>query len=403
MKKHNEQKSDAIAEIITIYRRMKRGKNNQSTYRMLFNIDEDRPSEFQSIERPSGAMLDFCKHRELKSSKYLYFSLDSGLRQWNKSLQENETLLGKEYYWINVFNPSEEDLSTLGSKFSVHDVTLMDIREKNTAEKMELFKNYTFVSLKLFSNRRVDTEDIDFNILIFKNIIITTHDKPWLGIGDIVNFLSLIVQNTKLYPSWVFYSVVIEFLQDTKYILEGIRPEGVAQKAMSKSVSWEIDETLHENFEMVYRLHGFKQFIKPKIDILRNFIRSSRDVPKRLVRLFEECYYDFRMQERLAKEHNVILERSQDLFLALVDMEQSKEANRTNMVMKRVTQATFIFLPLQAVAGLWGMNVRVPWRDSESVWCFWVLAAIGPLFNLLYWAYYTAKSRRRGMSDAGPK
>lgn len=51
---------------------------------------------------------------------------------------------------MGIVNPTEEDLALLKTHLHVHDLTLRDIREQNTDEKVEVFKNYTFISLKVY-------------------------------------------------------------------------------------------------------------------------------------------------------------------------------------------------------------------------------------------------------------
>ncbi|KAK6090078.1 hypothetical protein P3W45_000966 [Vairimorpha bombi] len=387
---------DIIYEIITIYRKMKRGKNNQNIYRMQYNIDhEESEHTLQETIEDSGKIIDFCKYRNLDNKKYMFYSEETTLIE-SDDLFSNMDILNNKYYWLNIFNPSEKDLEILGTILGVHDVTLIDIREKNTEEKLEHFKNYIFISLKLLSTCNLGTEDIDFNILIFKNFIITTHDKKWSGIRDILNFLSTISQHTTLYPDWVFYSIIIEFLQDVKYVLENVKPESTAQKACNRNINYEMGDNLKQNFEMVYQLYNFRQFIRPKIIILEKMRKSNVKAPRHILPLFNDCYKDFKRQQKLAMEYNEILERSQDLFLALVDMEQSREANEMNKAMNRFTQIAFVFLPCQTIAGLWGMNVTVPWQDNGgngSVLYFWILCALGPLFSLV--VYYIYKYTRK--------
>ncbi|EEQ82741.1 hypothetical protein NCER_100486 [Vairimorpha ceranae BRL01] len=393
-----------IYEIITIYRKMKRGKNNQNIYRMQFNIDHHGP-DFSEVDiennlqegvvGSNGKIIDFCRYRTLDNMKYIFYSKETTLIE-SDDIFANMDILKNKYYWLNIFNPSEKDLEILGNYLGVHDVTLIDIREKNTEEKLEHFKNYFFISLKLLSTCNLGTEDIDFNILIFKNFIITTHDKQWSGIRDILNFLSTISQHTILYPDWVFYSIIIEFLQDVKYVLENVRPESTAQKACSRSINYEMGDNLKNNFEMVYQLYNFRQFIRPKIIILEKMRKSNKKTPRNVLYLLNDCYKDFKRQQKLAVEYNEILERSQDLFLALVDMEQSREANEMNKAMNRFTKIAFVFLPCQTIAGLWGMNVKVPWQDQTSVFYFWLLCAVGPLCSLIvYYLYKLFKTKRK--------
>lgn len=49
---------------------------------------------------------------------------------------------------MSIVNPTEKDLTFLGTQLNVHDLTLRDIREQNTEEKVEVFKHYTFLSLR---------------------------------------------------------------------------------------------------------------------------------------------------------------------------------------------------------------------------------------------------------------
>lgn len=377
---------DIINEIITIYRKMKRGNYTQNIYRMLYNIERLSNDDMLVDDlKLNGKIIDFCKYRTLKNLKYIFYSKNTNLIE-SEILDIN--LLKQKFYWLNIFNPTEQDLEILGNHLGVHDVTLIDIREKNTDEKLEYFKNYIFLSMKLLSTCDLGTEDIDFNILIFKNFIITTHDKRWTGIKDILNFLSTISSHTTLYPDWVFYSIIIEFLQDVKHVLENVKPESTAQKAMSKNMSYEMSDTLKNNFEMVYQLYNFRQFIRPKIIILEKLKKPSSKFQKKITDLLNDSYKDFKRQQKLAVEYNMILERSQDLFLALVDMEQSREANCMNKVMNRFSQIAFVFLPCQTIAGLWGMNVKVPWQDEKSIFWFWFLCMLGPFFSVLLYFMY---------------
>ncbi|EOB11254.1 putative metal ion transporter [Nosema bombycis CQ1] len=177
-KNHN---LDVIYEIITIYRKMKKGKNNQNIYRMLYNVEYDQynsvlDDNVDFCDDTNDGVVDFCHYRNLKGLKYIFYSKETELVE-SDNIFRNQDLLKSKFYWINIFNPSESDLDKLSNQFGVHDVTLIDIREKNTEEKIEFFKNYVFISTKLLNSCELITEDIDFNILIFKNFIITTHDK----------------------------------------------------------------------------------------------------------------------------------------------------------------------------------------------------------------------------------
>ncbi|KAF7684031.1 putative metal ion transporter C17A12.14 [Astathelohania contejeani] len=397
--------SNTIMEIITIYRKMKKGRDNQNIYRMQLNIEEERNGEVEDFESyqqentNTERRYNFYEFRNVHESKYMFFSKESNLRQSNQlfSIPEWEELQHQKYYWLNIFNPSEKDLQVLATTYNIHDISIIDIREGNTEEKVEVFSHYTFISLKLLSEGTLNsTEDIDFNILLFKDFVITTHDKPWAGTTDILNFLSLICNHTTMYPDWVLFSVIIEFLQDIKSITDQLHPEITAIQNISTKV--EISNILIRNFDMVYKVYSLRSFIKPKIQILSTLkTKCARRFRKHVMKYLSYSLNDFKLQDKQAREYNKILERCQDLFLALVNMEQSREGNEMNKAMNRFTQITFISLPCQVIAGLWGMNVQVPWQNESSTFYFYILCLIVLLLSsLLYVLFFTNLMKKFG-------
>ncbi|EJW01246.1 hypothetical protein EDEG_00546 [Edhazardia aedis USNM 41457] len=392
-----ESTANMITEIITIYRKMKKGRDNQNIYRPLLNIRfESLPVEPIDIDSPTfvfeksknTSVYDFSRFRNIKETKYIYYSKETSLLQSNFmfDMENIIELVSKKFYWINIFNPNEKDLNQLANLYDVHDITLIDIREKNTEEKIEIFKHYTFISLRLFGDPNCEeAEDIDFNILMFKDFIITTHDKPWVGINDILNFMSLISNHSTPFPEWVLYSVIIEFLQDLKSIKEDLRPKVERMQDISHANENTIEDLLRTNFALVYRLHNLKNTIKPKLNIINSLkTKCNKRLRKLVSRHLIDSHNDFYEQEQEVKEYQKILERSQDLGLAIVNMVQSREGNAMNKSMKWFTMVTFIFLPCQTVAGLWGMNVRVPGQGTQSLIWFYILCFIGPIISLCY-------------------
>ncbi|KAM0677018.1 CorA metal ion transporter [Binucleata daphniae] len=393
--------ANTIMEIITIYRKMKKGRQNQNIYRMLLNVGSIASiSEVDELVQTTPTLnnmqkndtvYNFNKFRNLKETKYIFYSSETSLIQSDILFRNDnfKELLTKKFFWINIFNPTEKDLDILANVFNVHDITLIDIREGNTEEKIEIFKQYTFISLKLYSAANLkENEDIDFNILLYKDYVITTHDKPWGGINDILNFLFLIGTHTTLYPDWVLFSVIIEFLQDLKYIIDEMRPEINAFRDVSKADEKNIEDILRDNFDVVYRVHMLKNTIKPKVNILSAVkSRCKKRMRKIVSKQLTECLVDFKKQQKEVKESTKILERCQDLCLAIVNMVQSREGNAMNKSMKWFTMITFIFLPCQTVSGLWGMNCNVPGQDADGLKWFWFLTMIGPLLSVCYFVY----------------
>lgn len=115
----------------------------------------------------SATTLDFSKFRDINNQNYTYFSAETGLLQahalhtlqWKYSTSKTSSATTSDFsdlifkskrFCLGIVNPTEDDLALLKTHLHVHDLTLRDIREQNTDEKVEVFKNYTFISLKVY-------------------------------------------------------------------------------------------------------------------------------------------------------------------------------------------------------------------------------------------------------------
>jgi hypothetical protein len=136
----------ALTEVITIYEKLKKGRENR-VYRHSKFIDlsarvdiEFHEAEetvpivpsFLSHEVQSISVLDFNTFNlNFHPTKYLYFSEKSHLLQADflEGLAPNYTeLLQAKNYWLNIFDPNEADFAILFNSFGVHDLTINDIR-----------------------------------------------------------------------------------------------------------------------------------------------------------------------------------------------------------------------------------------------------------------------------------
>lgn len=379
-----------ISEIITIYRRLKKGSNND-IYSAFDACTNSEVQDIAEVKNDAKNFFNFGRFKSLRKQKYIYLDKTNNLIQSNNFFRHATDLLEKKNFWLNIFDPKEVDFLNLVSTFNVHELTIRDLRDGKSREKIEAFKHYTFIVLKLYSDREKDV-DINFNILIFKNFVITTHDKPWSSVMDIANFVYLLNRHTSMSPEWVLFSILVELLQDVGHLLDNLEKEVHENVDLKKNENFKnVDVTTHKqflrkNFDNVYTLYSIQKFIKPKINILKTIkTKYQRKLSPRVSKHVLHSLKDFLRLESDSKELYRILERSQDLLIALVNLDMSREGNEMNKVMKRFSVITFVFLPMQAVSGLWGMNCKVPFdgRDESSIY-FWMLTIFGLLIGLLH-------------------
>lgn len=401
-----ENSRSALAEIITIYRKMKKGKKMPHVYKIRQGANIDETSEVASDavrsmphiktteEEANHMTFNFSSlnHLSTLGSKYLLYSKNSGLIQSQaieNILLSYPDLFKSNFFWLNTFNPTDSDLRALSNMFDIHELTIQDIKEGNTDEKIEVFKHYTFISMKLLVEADPNNDDIDFNILVFKDFVLTFHDKPWISVHDTFNFIELLSKHTPLTPSWVLYSIIIEFLQDIKYLTDGCSKETSAIQAQSKNFQEaEMASLLKRNFNISCQINALYVTARYKVEILTTIKNRCR---KRIVPLVQkylsESIEDLKdLSKRLGENHR-ILERAQDTYLALLNVAQTQEGNEMNKSMSRMSLAALIISPCQLFSGIWGMNVPVPYQDSNSLVPFFTIVIFSLIPLLIY--FYT--------------
>lgn len=366
-----EDVEDLVAEIVCIYKKIRQGRDYRTFKFKTYSLPKDN-SRTVKIENS----FDFNKH-SLEGKKYLFYSDDTGLQQSNDIFKEIQfSPADEKFFWLDIFDPNDQDLKFLSKNFQVHETTIAEIREKNSPEKLDVYRNYAFISLKMLMNKKA-IEDINFNVLIFDNFVITIHNKKWQSIGNIMNFCYVISRVTSLNPCWVFFSIITEFHQDVMFSLDEIE-----KHSTSISSKHHVRE-LHSNFLYLQQVFLLKQYLRPKIKLLRKFFKTDFcfGISKKMLK---GCGKDFEDIYSVLGEVKRTLERNQDMILGLRDIELAEQSNQMNLIMNRISQITFFFLPIQCVAGVWGMNVKLPFQDRDSPWVFWILVLSGPLLCFLF-------------------
>lgn len=80
-------------------------------------------------------------------------------------------------WWMNVLNPTEEELNVFKGAFGIHRLTIEDIITQEAREKVELFKQYYFVCFRSFYQMDKNSENymdpVNVYMVVFRQGILT--------------------------------------------------------------------------------------------------------------------------------------------------------------------------------------------------------------------------------------
>lgn len=348
----------------------------------------------------------------LADQKYTFYSQNTDVLQEEKlSLlleKTSQNRINDECFWLDVTGPSLEDLNEVAKHFLIHPLTIEDISLRDNREKCEIFDKYYFLCFRTCDqpissdfSRSTRTSSNDFHpstmfLLIFPNYIISFHHEPSQHVKRILKRLySLIADGggggdddklkgtIKLSPDWVMYS----FLDDT---IDEFVPFLLSLEEEVDSIDENILFLEHcEQSDMLRRIgHSRKRvtsllrLLRPKIEILKSLTKRCYDLlqPGTIVYLRDVNDHVLSSLQLLEKQSET-LNRSHSNYIAQLSLELSEASNRMNIVMKKLTVAAAIMLPVSVISGLWGMNVPVPF-GVESNGKYTPIGSLGPFVTI---------------------
>ena len=79
----------------------------------------------------------------------------------------------------------------------------------------------------------------------------------------------------------------------------------------------------------------------------------------------------FLLLESLTDRPSRLLSRAHTNYLAQINILMNERQEQTADVLGKLTVLGTIVLPLNIICGMWGMNVKVPGQDIDSLTWFW--------------------------------
>ncbi|MEI7941923.1 MAG: magnesium/cobalt transporter CorA [Candidatus Riflemargulisbacteria bacterium] len=256
--------------------------------------------------------------------------------------------------WININGLHDtEVINKLNTIFPVHPLVLEDVLHVNQRPKMEDFKEYLFVVLKMFQydveKEVIKSEQVSF--ILYPNTLITFQEEA----GNFFDGVREHLRRDKgkiraLNADYLMYAL-IDAIVDNYYL--------ILEQLAEKIELLETEVFANPNKITLKRIH----YLKQEIIMLRKSVWPLRDVTSLLYKDETDLVCsDTRFFFRDLYDHTIevmdIVETYRDLTSALMEMYLSSISNKMNEIMKVLTMISTIFIPLSFFAGVYGMNFK---------------------------------------------
>ena len=289
----------------------------------------------------------------------------------NCAVKENATLdeciaTENNVTWIHVEGLHDvEMIKALAEKFQIHPLTVEDILNVGQRPKVDDYDNYSFITLKSLDwiDKKASLSVSQLAIFFNKNCVITFQDTHSNSI-DVIRerFKSgAALQTRKNGSDYLVYRLIDSVIDNYFVALESIgeKIESIEDQIM--------DAPTRKNSRIIYRLKRqmllLRKVIWPLREVLSHLLYGENAVISKSTRVYMRDAYD-----HISQAIDTV-ETFRDILASLLDMYLSGLTMKTNDIIKTLTIITTIFIPITAIASIYGMNVNgVPLM--KSTWGF---------------------------------
>jgi magnesium transporter len=117
----------------------------------------------------------------------------------------------KGTWWLDVLNPSVEEMKMLSKAFNIHPLTNEDIRTQETREKVELFPTYYFVCFRSFENDPNSAEYLEaanMYIVVFRGGLLTFHFTTTPHAANVRRRIRQLRDYVSVSSDWICYALI---------------------------------------------------------------------------------------------------------------------------------------------------------------------------------------------------
>ncbi len=303
------------------------------------------------------------------------------------------------FIWIDWVNPSKEMLEQMAAELDVPPKVLLNCLDPDYLPHAESFDNTQFLILRLMEPEfkiAADTvQELTTKVAIFftKDKLVSIHRMPLVEVGEVKIKLKKMKAedvNEGVVLAYFFEQASLGFnnpLTNLEYKVEKFE-ERMFEGKKSNSL-------LREGYYIKRQSSAFRKVMKLTIDSQAKIIQRTESCPKNKM---QEVKY--RLERNLFYAEDVFdnVQSLLNLHMAIESQRTNEGSFRTNEIMRVLTVITIFFLPLNFLAGIFGMNfVHIPLLSHPLG--FWISIIVMLVISVAL-SYYVMK---KGWLEKPPK
>ncbi len=278
------------------------------------------------------------------------------------SQPNTHTVSSNKLRWVDIDKPTVRDIEYLSKNYGFHHLALDDCLSRIQRPKIDEYDDYLFMVLHfpVFRQSARVTTPSQVSIFLGSDYLVTLHGGD---LKPLVKFFKecQAEQQTREesmdrgsgYLLYLILDHLVSYCFPILYkVIDNI------EKAEDRVFSGDIRETMEEVAILRRDLIAFRRTMKPQMEVIKSLEEKEWPLLKE-----ELDVYFGDIADHIAKIEDS-LEDYKEVIEGLKDTAESLTSHRINQVMRALTLASTIMLPLTVVASIYGMNIPLPLQES---------------------------------------
>jgi magnesium transporter len=269
--------------------------------------------------------------------------------------------------WLDLESPSPEEASVLAEVFDFHPLTIEDcLAPRLDPPKIDDYGRYLFLVVHGVEQylRGRELEPLELDLYLGNNYVVSCHLAPMAAVSRLLERCHRGGPVLNHDADFLLHALLDGLVDDILPVVDGLDEtvDGAQEQVLADPQRSTLQEIL------LVRRNSLR---------LRRFTTAEREIVNRLSRgefhalVREEAYVYFRDVYDHLVRIEYLVESVRDLADGALNTYLSVVSNRLNEVMKVLTAAAAIFLPLALIPAVFGMNFTGhTWPPWDEPWSF---------------------------------
>ena len=283
--------------------------------------------------------------------------------------------------WVELGEAGSEAEALLSGTFGLHPLVVEDIFGERSVPKIEEHDGYLYVVVHALRSGDPGQANLGvLDIVIGRTFLLTQH-REGSATGRLRARLEASPDLLVKGVAWVAHAFIDMIVDRFLPFMEVLRARVDTAELRVMADAADERDLLPELFALKRSLQALHRIAHHQRDILRQLSRTEYpQIPKAARLYFRDVYDHF---TRVAED----AETYKDLVNGAIDAYLNVQSYRMNGTMKRLTLISTMALPLNLIAGFYGMNfVSLP--GLESRWGFIVVLCVMVTVSTGVWTYF---------------